>query len=112
MKNKHKSNKCDGKSIYKSNKSVWGSKWKSKTNRKSKYRGNKRNRKTMIKAIEVVEKANIKERIQVISGRSFSETLIMVKEQIQLSIEKLVDKLKTDSEEIPVIAWWWSIFIT
>ena len=28
----------------------------------------------------------------------------MVKEQIQLSIEKLVDKLKTDPKEIPVIA--------
>ncbi len=51
-----------------------------------------------------LEMADIKERIQVISGRSFSETLKLVKEQIQFSIEKLVDKLKTDSEEIPVIA--------
>ena len=51
-----------------------------------------------------LEKADIEERIQVISGVSFSEALKLVKEQIKFSIERLVDKLKTDSEEIPVIA--------
>ena len=51
-----------------------------------------------------LEKKYIRERIQLISGRNFAETLGLVKEQIRLSIEKLVDKLKTDSKEIPVIA--------
>jgi N-methylhydantoinase A/oxoprolinase/acetone carboxylase beta subunit len=52
----------------------------------------------------ILEKNNLKERIQVISGRNFQDALKLVKEQIQLSIEKLVDKLKTDPKEIPVIA--------
>ena len=52
----------------------------------------------------ILEKNNLKERIQVISGRNFQDALELVKEQIQLSIEKLVDKLKTDPKEIPVIA--------
>ena len=46
----------------------------------------------------------IKETIKIISGLEFSDSLKLVKEQIQLSIEKLVDKLKTDSKKIPVIA--------
>jgi N-methylhydantoinase A/oxoprolinase/acetone carboxylase beta subunit len=53
---------------------------------------------------DVLEMTNLKERIQVISGRNFHDALELVKEQIQLSIEKLVDKLKTDPKEIPVIA--------
>jgi N-methylhydantoinase A/oxoprolinase/acetone carboxylase beta subunit len=51
-----------------------------------------------------LEKVDIIKRIQVISDNSFSEALKLVKEQIKFSIEKLVDKLKTDSKEIPVIA--------
>jgi N-methylhydantoinase A/oxoprolinase/acetone carboxylase beta subunit len=52
----------------------------------------------------ILEKTKLKKRIQVISGRNFQDALELVKEQIQLSIEKLVDKLKTDPKEIPVIA--------
>ncbi len=51
-----------------------------------------------------LQKAEFKKRIEQISDRSFYKALELVKEQIQLSIEKLVDKLKTDSKEIPVIA--------
>ena len=51
-----------------------------------------------------LDQNDLKEQIQLVSGRKFSETIELVKEQIQISIEKLVDKLKTDSNEIPVIA--------
>ena len=44
------------------------------------------------------------EKIQEACGINFSDALDLVKNQIQISIEKLVDKLKTDSKEIPVIA--------
>jgi N-methylhydantoinase A/oxoprolinase/acetone carboxylase beta subunit len=53
---------------------------------------------------DVLEKTNLKEQIQVLSGLNFHKALELVKEQIKLSIEKLVDKLKTDPKEIPVIA--------
>jgi N-methylhydantoinase A/oxoprolinase/acetone carboxylase beta subunit len=52
----------------------------------------------------ILEKTHLKERIQILCGRNFQDALELVKEQIQLSIEKLVDKLKTDPKEIPVIA--------
>lgn len=51
-----------------------------------------------------LEKNTIIEKIHEVSGVNFSDALELVKNQIQLSIEKLVDKLKTDSKEIPVIA--------
>tara|TARA_R110002073_G_scaffold72537_1_gene177310 strand:- start:304630 stop:306213 length:1584 start_codon:yes stop_codon:yes gene_type:complete len=51
-----------------------------------------------------LEAAAIKKQIQHVSGKSFIEATTLVKEQIQETIEKLVDKLKTDSHEIPVIA--------
>lgn len=47
---------------------------------------------------------DLKNKIQTLSGKSFPDTLELVKEQIQLAIEKLVDKLKTDYKEVPVIA--------
>jgi N-methylhydantoinase A/oxoprolinase/acetone carboxylase beta subunit len=51
-----------------------------------------------------IEKTAITEKIELISGLHFSEALALVKNQIQLSIEKLVDKLKTEAKGIPVIA--------
>lgn len=47
---------------------------------------------------------DLKETIRKISGEGFLEALNAVKHQIQLSVEKLVDKLKTDAKDIPVIA--------
>ncbi|WP_430967822.1 hydantoinase/oxoprolinase N-terminal domain-containing protein [Spongiimicrobium sp. 2-473A-2-J] len=47
---------------------------------------------------------SLKETIERISGQAFSEALASVKYQIQLAIERVVDKLKTDAAEIPVIA--------
>ncbi len=50
------------------------------------------------------EASNLQKTIAKITGETFSKTLSAVKQQIQLSIEKLIDKLKTDSKEIPVVA--------
>jgi N-methylhydantoinase A/oxoprolinase/acetone carboxylase beta subunit len=47
---------------------------------------------------------DLKNKIQTLSGKNFSDALELVKEQIQLAIERLVDKLKTDYKEVPVIA--------
>lgn len=51
-----------------------------------------------------LEVKSLKKAIARISGQIFSQALESVKHQIQLAIEKLVDKLKTDADEIPVIA--------
>ena len=51
-----------------------------------------------------LEVKSLKEAIARISGQAFAQALESVKHQIQLAIEKLVDKLKTDADEIPVIA--------
>ena len=51
-----------------------------------------------------LEREKIKTAIQVLSGLTYPESIALVKHQIQLSIEMLVDKLKTDSKKIPVIA--------
>ncbi|WP_242202140.1 hydantoinase/oxoprolinase family protein [Aestuariivivens insulae] len=48
--------------------------------------------------------SDIKERIKVIAKMDYNKALDLVKEQIRIAIEKLVDKLKTDSKEIPVVA--------
>ena len=47
---------------------------------------------------------NTIERIEENSGKTFPVALELVKKEIQFSLEKLVDKLKTDSKEIPVVA--------
>ncbi|WP_034917730.1 hydantoinase/oxoprolinase N-terminal domain-containing protein [Gillisia sp. CAL575] len=49
-------------------------------------------------------KENIKEKISEIVTISYLQALKQVKKCIQLEIEKLVDKLKTESKDIPVIA--------
>ncbi|WP_190811332.1 hydantoinase/oxoprolinase N-terminal domain-containing protein [Flagellimonas sp. S3867] len=55
--------------------------------------------------IESAEEAStLRKAIEKNVGSTFSEALSAAKYQIQLTIEKLVDKLKTDSKEIPVIA--------
>lgn len=50
------------------------------------------------------ETKKIKETIEALTYQTFSEAITQVKHQILLSIEKLVDQLKTDSKEIPVVA--------
>ncbi len=54
--------------------------------------------------IEGAESASsLQKKVIEITGMTYSETLSTVKQQIQFTIEKLVDKLKTDSKEIPVV---------
>ncbi|WP_396591609.1 hydantoinase/oxoprolinase N-terminal domain-containing protein [Allomuricauda sp. R78024] len=50
------------------------------------------------------ESLNLIKMIEKITEKTFPEALSEVKHQIQITIEKLVDKLKTDSREIPVVA--------
>jgi hypothetical protein len=53
----------------------------------------------------ILEKTNLKEQIQVISGRNFQDSLALKKGQVQLSIEKLIDKLKANPKEITLIGF-------
>lgn len=53
---------------------------------------------------EAEEASTLLKKIEKVTGKTFPVVLSQVKHQIQLTIEKLVDKLKTDSKEIPVIA--------
>ncbi|SNY95325.1 hydantoinase/oxoprolinase N-terminal domain-containing protein [Flagellimonas pacifica] len=50
------------------------------------------------------EPSTLRKAMEKNTGYTFQEALTVVKNEIQLAIEKLVDKLKTDSKEIPVIA--------
>ena len=47
---------------------------------------------------------NLQRTVEKIIGQTFPEALLAVKNQIRLTIERLVDKLKTDAKEIPVVA--------
>ena len=51
-----------------------------------------------------LETEKLKGIIANISGKTFPEALKMVRIQIQQAIERLVDKLKTDAKELPVVA--------
>ncbi|WP_420600921.1 hydantoinase/oxoprolinase N-terminal domain-containing protein [Flagellimonas sp.] len=51
-----------------------------------------------------VEALNLQKALEKITEKTFLEALSAVKNQIRLTIEKLVDKLKTDAKEIPVVA--------
>ncbi|MEX0313458.1 MAG: hydantoinase/oxoprolinase N-terminal domain-containing protein [Allomuricauda sp.] len=48
--------------------------------------------------------SNVQKKVAETTGMTYSEALSAVKQQIQFTIEKLVDKLKTDAKEIPVVA--------
>jgi len=49
------------------------------------------------------EASNLQKSIMEVTAMTYPKAFSVVKHQIQLTIEKLVDKLKTDSKEIPVI---------